>query len=284
MINENLQPSYESRKFYGPLQLDPDMPQPQGRNFLIHPDDPSKLIRFNSAFAADESELNERVAGTQRVIADLSRYGIPHVNPIYINGGGGHEGPDLIIVVDRLDNAHSYDQIVSGNNLNSQIAGEVDLTLCRMLEHVGTVVQQGGFVDTEMMRLDQFAYDSSRPTGQKMVLVDVEPLGAGEVEPLAESIQEGEYYPGGYPTDATQTTARLIVDMIELAQKIDYPFKSFQVAADIVGLLPGNSPQTNTAKELLLTALDNREVSQEIFNLAICEKIDYTDWLYGDDE
>lgn len=289
MTQEHLQPTYGKREFYGPLQLDPDIRQPDDRNFMIHPDDPTKLVRFNKGFVAGREQLHDEVAGTQRVLEGLSRYGIPHVNPVYMSEETAYrwEPADLIIVVDRLDNVRPYSEILGGENIPLEVVQEVDQLLCRLLGYVGEVLQQGGYIDTEMIRLDQFAYDASRPVGQKMILVDVEPIGSGPVDPAKESIREGiseDVYPAGYPTKGAQTTARMIVDIIELARATDYPLESSQVAAHVAQMLPGDSLQTNEAKAVLLHALDTNEVSQAVFNLAISEKMDCEEWLYNDED
>jgi hypothetical protein len=259
------------------------MPQPLGRFFAIHPDDPSKIIRYTSDRASDaydKEEMDEKVANTQHVLDNLTRHNVPHVNPLFIDETNNQGQPSLMIVVNRLTNVRSYtEDIISAESVAPDVAREADLVLERLFDCVDSAVQQGGYLDREMMGLGQFIYDDSRPVGQKMVLIDVEPIGARKVDPLEESIREG--YPEG--TCALSTTARLSVNAIRLAQKTSYPVQSLEAAARVIEMLPGNSENTNAAKIALLDALDKKIVSMEVLNLAMGEAMD-SDAFADDDE
>lgn len=282
MRSERTAASYTPREFYGPLQLDPEMPQSRDRYFAIHPDDPSKIIRYTSDRAGnayDKEEMDEKVANTQRVLDNLTRHNIPHVNPMFIDETNAQGQPSLMIVADRLTNVRSYtEDIISAESVAPDVAREADVVLERLFNCVNTATQEGGYLDREMMGLGQFVYDDSRPVGQKMVLIDVEPLGASKVDPFEESIREG--YPEG--TCALSTTARLSVNAIRLAQKTDYHVQSLRAAARVIEILPGNSENTNAAKMALLDALDKKTVSLEVLNLAMGEAMDCD--AFDDDE
>ncbi len=49
MSAEHSAPAYETRTFYGPLELHPSIEQTSNRQIFTHPSDPSKLVRVPNA-------------------------------------------------------------------------------------------------------------------------------------------------------------------------------------------------------------------------------------------
>lgn len=254
-------PTYENRTFYGPLNLAAGAPQSGDRYIMTHPDNPSRLVRASGeGVYYDQKEMHTRVYHTQQVLKGLSEHGINHVNPTYIDETSDSHKPRLIVVVDKLDNFQPYTELLTNDTLTDEQIHEADQAISNMLSYIEQAINESGYHDQEMMRLDQFVYDSSKPEGKKMILVDVEPTGGGKIDVNRDSM---EY---GYPSPLLNTVIRLCVDAIELSNKVGYPIASLQRAAQIIMQLPGESPATNSAKAELLHALDTREISETTMN------------------
>lgn len=268
-------PAYKKRTFYGPLELSPDAPQNGDRYIMTHPEDPKKLVRASGEGTYEDlDDMNMRVFITQKVLDGLSRHGINHVNPTYINETSKSGEPYLITVVDKLQNIQPYSELLKSQNMSDTQVREADLVLEHMIEFAIEAMQENGYIDSEMMRLDQFAYDASQAPGKKMVLVDIEPIGGIKVDMSRDSMEHG------YSSILASTVAGLCADAIELSNKSGHAIKSLRTAARAVETLPGNSEETVQAKTILLHALDSRRISQVVDNLASGEALDYE----GDDD
>ena len=254
---------YAERNFYGPLELASANEERRDRYIMLHPDDTTKLVRAsNKGTYLDKKEMNERVSNTQQVIDGLSEHGVSHVNPSYIDGTSEGGEPYLITVVDKLEYARPYDEIIAHPELSGEQIKEADLAICHLLSYAAQIIHDGGYIDPEMMRLSQFAYVASSPAGERMILVDVEAFGAFEVDPNKDCMENG------FPTALVRTVAELCIDAINLAKKSEHQLASLQAAIAITKTLPGKSPETNEVKMALLWALENNEISSEIVNLA----------------
>lgn len=271
-------PAYEKREFYGPLELARDVPEIRYRHMLEHPDDPSKLIRTtDEGLYVDQYDMDEQVRITQQVLHDLKSHGINHVNPSYIDETSEDGEPCLLIVVDKLKDFEPYSKLIGSGNLTPEQIHEADLALGHMFDFLGQAMNENGHIDIEMMRLGQFVYDPSQPEGQKMVLVDVEPVGGREIDMAEDSMMRG------YPSALATATAKLVADTVNLANKTGASVGSLQKAAEIIERLPGDSEQTNHMKSILLTALDNRELSQELVYYADASFFDQEDEDFFED-
>lgn len=265
-------PAYEQREFYGPLQLAEGVPEIRYRYMLEHPHDSSRLIRTtDEGLYIDREDMEETVRVTQYILRSLKNLGINHVNPSYINETGEDGEPFLLIVVDKLKNFEPYSELIRHDSLSEEQIHEVDLAISHMFDFIVLAMKENGYIDIEMMHLEQFVYDSSQQAGQKMVLVDVEPAGSRKVEMDKDSM---EY---GYPSPLCGGAAKLIVDTIELANKSEYYLQSFQKATEVIRLLPGDSEKTNQMKKDLLNALTTRTLSRELMYYADVGIIDNKD-------
>ncbi|MBC7868687.1 hypothetical protein H7X69_00715 [Candidatus Saccharibacteria bacterium] len=254
---------FVERDFYGPLELASANENRSDRYIMLHPNDPTKLVRAGGGGTyLDKEEMNERVGDTLQVLKGLSEHGVAHVKPSYIDETSESGQPYLITVVDKLDNIRPYDEIIASPELNAEQIEEADLAISHMLSYAAQTIREGGYIDPEMMHLDQFVYDVSRPEGERMVLVDVEAIGAFKVDSTADSMKNG------FPTALVRTVAELCVDIINLANRSEHLPASLPAAVTIIEALPGESPETNEAKMALLYALDTNEISPEIANLA----------------
>lgn len=252
-------PAYEKREFYGPLELAQDVPEIRYRYMLEHPDDPSKLIRTtDEGLYVDQHDMDEQVRITQQVLHDLKSHGINHVNPSYINETQDGGEPCLLIVVDKLKDFEPYSKLIGNGNLTSDQIHEADLALGSMFDFLGRMMDEDGYIDIEMMRLGQFVYDPSQPEGQKMVLVDVEPVGGRKVDMAEDSMEEG------YPSSLATAVAKLTADTVNLANKTGADIDSIRKATEIIERLPGDSEETGRMKSVLLAALDNRALNKEL--------------------
>lgn len=261
---------YGDRGFYGPLEPIANSPLHNGRYIAKHPDDSSKLVRSSGEGAYyDRVEMDSRVRATQRVLDGLAKLGLNHANPSYIDDTRQNEQPHLVTIVDRITNHQPYADLVASDDLSADQVDEANNVIDIMLTYTGQVMNTGDYIDSEMMRLDQFVYDASQPTGKKMVLVDVEPVGGQKVDINEDSMAHG------YPTFLMDTIVQLCTDAIELSNKAGYPVTSLQKAATIVGELPGNSAETNEAKATLLQALDTLSVDNEEMKELIQSGLDW---------
>ena len=271
-------PEYEKREFYGPLELAQDVPEIRYRHMLEHPDDPSKLIRTtDEGLYLDQRDMDEQVRMTQQVLHDLKNHGINHVNPSYIDETSEGGEPYLLIVVDKLKDFEPYSKLIGSGNLTPEEIHEADLALSHMFDFLGQAMDENGHIDIEMMRLGQFVYDPSQPEGQKMVLVDVEPVGGREIDMAEDSMMRG------YPSALATATAKLAADTVNLASKTGASVDSLQKAAEIIERLPGDSEQTNHMKSILFAALDNRKLSKELIYYAESGLVDEEDGEYSED-
>lgn len=247
-------PIYEKRTFYGPLEIAADLPQDKWRSIMKHPDDPSKLIRVSGEGAYwDQDEMDESVYATQQVIKGLSKHGIHHVNPSYIDATDKDGRPHLLAVVTRLSHVQPYESLLLDESLDTDQIREIDQTLTNMLAYATQVMEEGGYIDPEIMRLEQFAYDASQTEGKRMILVDIESLGSVKVDVNKNSIEHG------YPPALASTIIKLGVDAINLANKVgqDYTLTSLQKATDTLEALPeNNSSAIDDAKIAFAHALD----------------------------
>lgn len=263
-------PAYEKRTFYGPLELDPDTPQERDRYMMTHSEDPNKLVRASGEGAyTDRDEMDMQVFITQKVLDGLKRHDINHVNPAYINETSEGGEPYLIMVVDKLQNMQPYSELLKSEEMNVDQVSEADLALRHMIEFTIEAMKENGYIDREMMRLEQFAYDPSQEHGKRMILVDTEPLGGLKIDMSRDSM---EY---GYSSMLASTVSRLCIDAIELSNKARHSVESLRIAAKAVEALPGNSEETIRAKAVLINALDTRRVDQLVDNLASGESLDY---------
>jgi hypothetical protein len=254
-------PAYEQRTFYGPLNLAANIPQHGDRYIMIHPDDPSKLVRASGeGVYYNQQEMHTLVYCTQQVLKGLSEHGITHVNPSYIDETGENRQPRLVTIVDKLDSFLPYTDLFSKETLTGDEVYEADHAIGGMLSYIEQAMEEEGYYDQEMMRLDQFVYDASRPKDKKMILVDVEPTGSGKIDMNRDSMKYG------YPSPLFTTVIRLCVDAIELSRKAGYSIPSLAQAARVVMQLPGELPETDRAKVELLHALDTCEISGDTMN------------------
>lgn len=257
-IESQVSPAYVDRKFYGPLALATGMPQNIRRHMLAHPSDKTKMIREgHEGTYVDQAEMDERVFATQQVLDGLTRHGVNHVNPAFINDTGMNNKPNLLTVVTLHENSIPYGNLLRKGLLSDEQVFEADYVIGSMLEYLAEVIDEGGYVDAEMMRLKQFVYDDSQPQGKKMVLVDVEPLDGSKVDRNEESVSDD-----GAPNQMTRSVLRLVTDIINLCQKAGTrDITSLEKMATIVASLPGESTAVNAMKAAILRALDNRTVS-----------------------
>lgn len=251
-------PVYEQRTFIGPLNLAADAPRNGDRYIMDHPDDRSKLVRASGeGVYYNQQEMHTLVYRTQQVLKGLSEHGIAHVNPLYIDDTRESDQPRLITVVDKLDSFTPYTDLLTRDTLTTEHVYEADHAISAMLSYIEQAMDESGYYDQEMMRLDQFVYDASQPKDKKMILVDIEPTGSGKIDMDRDSMAYG------YPSPLFTTVIRLCVDAIELSRKADHPIPSLAQAAQIIMQLPGESPATNAAKAALLHALDTCEINEE---------------------
>jgi len=231
---------------------------------LTHPDDASKLVRtVGEGTFYNKVEMDTRVYETQQVLEGLKEYGISHVEPTYIDQVTSSGKPYLLMVVEKLSNVDSYQDLLKSGALNVDQANEADKTIEYMLRYTAHVIKDGGYIDPEMMRLSQFVYDSSRPEGKKTVLVDVEPIGADPVDITEDSVGEN-----GLLTYLSRTVLTLCIDAINLATGSgNKNIGSLSKAAKVVEALPGDSVATNNFKATLLRALDNLAQDSDIRKL-----------------
>jgi hypothetical protein len=270
-------PVYEKREFYGPLKLSEDTPNNLYRYMLEHPDDSSKLVRTTDGLYCNQEDMGEHVRITQQVLQGLKDHGINHVNPSYIDESSEQGKPYLLIVVDKLKDFEPYSKLIDRGDLTSEQAHEADLALNHMFSFLEQAMSENGYIDTEMMHLEQFVYDPSQLKGQKIVLVDVEPIGGEKVDMKEDSMEHG------YPSSLAITVAKLAADAINLARKTGYHVESLQKAAEIIDLLPGESELTNQMKADLLRALDSRELTPEVMYFANGGFVDEDDDEYPED-
>ena len=252
-------PTYQKRTFYGPLELAPGFPQMGDRYILKHPNEPSKLIR-QSGEEWSPSEMDACVYATQQVLKGLGSYGIHHVEPSFIENVSKDDQAYLLIVVTGLHDVQSYENLQNTHMTPDQV-NEADQALTNMLNYTIHVIDEGGYIDPEMMRLEQFVYDPTQPPGKRMVLVDVEPLFSHKVDANEESVEDG------LPSILAYGVIRLIVDAINLAHKAPYPTVSLQKAKVAVEKLPRDSPATNELKATLRQALDALEINPDILEI-----------------
>mgnify|MGYP000524790496 CR=1 FL=1 len=252
-------PIYENREFYGPLELSKTAPEMRYRYMLEHPDDPTRLIRTtDEGLYINKADMDAQVTIAQYVLEELKEHSVNHVNPTFIDETSDSGEPYMLITVDELTDATAYRELIRNDSLTPDQAQEADHALCGMLEYLKDVVHNDGYYDPEMMNLDQFAYCPSLPNGQKMVLVDVEPIGGKVFNPDEDSIEFG------CASDFAATVATLITDAITLSNKSKRPIKSLRKAAEIVLLLPGESEMTEKLKSDLLQAIDSCELTPEL--------------------
>lgn len=260
------------RDFYGPLELASVNGERGDRYVMLHPTDPTKLVRASGKGTyLNKEEMYKRVSDTQQVLGGLGEHGVTHVNPLYIDDTREDGEPYHLAVVDRLNNVRPYDEIIASFELSIDQIEEANLAIGHMLSYAMQTIHKGGYIDPEMMHLSQFVYDSLRPRGEKMVLVDVEAIGASKVDSTGDSIENG------LPTALLRTVAELCVDIINLAKKSERQPTSLQSAIAVIKALPGESSETNDAKEVLLEALATNDINPEITNLANGEMIDSED-------
>jgi len=255
-------PSYETRRFYGPLELSLSIPETSETRALKHPDDPSKLIREINAelLYASQEEMDNDVYMAQIVLDGLRAHGLNHVDPSYIDETSKDGELGLLAVVTKLNNGTRYDDLLSTHMSQEQI-DEADQAICSMLDHTSQVMKEGGYTDAEMMHLSQFVYDNSQPEGKKMVLVDIIPLGGRKIDMEKDSMGYG------FPSTLAKTVVKLSIDAINLANKTDRTITSLQKVAKLVEALPGDSLDTNDAKTALAHALNTQVITREISNL-----------------
>lgn len=252
-------PTYEKRNFYGPLELAPDVPQHGDRYFMRHPDDATKLVRASGEGAySNKDDMDEQVFAAQQVLNGLREHGVNHVNPSYIEQMSENGEPYLITVVDKLEDIVSYEELIDGGGFDESKIYEADTALCHMIDYTLSVIQENGYYSSEMMRLNQFAYDESQVEGKRFILVDIEPINSHKIDTTEDSM---EY---GYPSMLTGMVARFCADSIELSNIAGRSLSCLEEAARVVEALPGDSPATNRVKEVLLTALDTLTVSPEM--------------------
>lgn len=139
-------------------------------------------------------------------------------------------------------------------SLNFDQISEMDQALTSMLEYTAQIMDEGGYIDPEIMRLEQFVYDASQPQGKRMVLVDIEPLGSEKVDVNKNST---EYR---YPSALASTVIKLGANAINLAKKAGsgYNLTSLQKAARAIEALPeDDSLAIDEAKIAFVRALDS---------------------------
>lgn len=267
--------SYGIRDFYGPLEHAGLTDIANERDILVHPDDPSKLIRTSHEDAFfSKNDMTILVNNTNILLDKLGEYGINHVNPTYLDQSPDDDTPRLMTVVDKINSAQPYGEVIKG--MSQELVDKADGALANMLSYAQNVAENGGIIDPEIMQMSQFVYDSE---GQKLVLVDVEPIGAHEIDISEESIEvyeeEGVEY--RIPSPLSRTVAQLCIDAIELSRHAESPPSGLRVAANVIDALPGSSEVTDEAKISLLRMLDTGEVTPDVLNMSMGESLLNTD-------
>lgn len=263
--------TYGTRDFYGPLELSGLSDPASGRDMLVHPDDPSKLVRASHEDAYyDKNEMTELVNDTNTLLKSLGEHGVTHVNPTYLDQSPNDSTPRLMIVVDKIDSAQPYSKLLEV--MPQEQIDKADDTLVSMLAYTRDVAENGGIIDPEIMHMSQFVYDTEN---QKFILVDVEPIGAHKIDISEESVEliqedDVEYR---LPTQLSRTVAQLCIDVLELSRHTESPLSSIRAAANAIGALPGSSIATDEAKMSLLRMLDTGEVTPDILNMSMGESL-----------
>lgn len=248
-----------SRIFYGPLERSSDYEE-RNTTIMKHPEDATKLVRYGrDGEYYDSEEMARYVQQTQQTLAGLAAFGVRHVEPQYIDESTLDGTARLVTVVDKIEHDDAL-EIES----SSDVFSAKNRVLTQMLAYTAHVARKGGYIDAEMMHLEQFTFD-----GRDMVLVDIEPIGSSEfIHPAVGSVDVD-----GTPGHLLFSTARLIRDVLELPEEFrDEP--TVRAAARAVELLPGESPQVDEVKVILLASLDAGAMSIEASRLARGQAMD----------
>lgn len=262
---------YGVRDFYGPLELAGLTDPASGRDILFHPDDPNKLVRTSHEDAFyNKNGMTELVNNTSNLLKGLGEHGVNHVNPTYIDQSPDDDTPRLMTIVDKIDSAQPYSEFFEV--MSQEQVVEANDTLVNMLSYAQSVAENGGIIDPEIMQMSQFVYDSE---SQKFILVDVEPIGALEIDISEESVEisEDEGVEYRIPSPLSRTVAQLCIDVIELSRRAESPLSSLRAAANAIDALPGVSGATDDAKISLLQMLDTGEVTPDILNMSMGESL-----------
>lgn len=252
------EPVYGVRTFYGPLDRATEYDD-YNATIMDHPHDADLLVRYSrDGEYFDDEEMAVCVHNTQRLLDGLATYGVQHVNPHYIDESNSDGDARLMMVVDKVQLGH-----VSAMD----VAAAKGYALMRLLEYTADIASYGGYIDPEIMHIEQFAFD-----GQNMVLVDIEPTSSGVfVDPTYDSMDFGDL-----PGYLLFTTARLVRDVIDLPMSVQNEM-ILQKAVKAIAALPGESDGTNAAKVVLLSSLDAGMMNIESVRLANGQAMDNSD-------
>ncbi len=188
--------------------------------YYEHPSFPDKLIRWENYSYEDF-----RVIPTLKTLIQTLQetYHIPIVEPDFIISdrpiseqaralGLKPSTVDIITVSEKVADAVPVKALLE-QDVAPEVVHECDLLSQRMIAHLRNAYEQGGVYCSEFCHYSQYVYTPSASKGQRLVLVDVEPLGL-MVEPSSY-----ERIPGFVPVTMLDLLADMTHDIISLEEK-----------------------------------------------------------------
>lgn len=215
----------------------------------------SHIMRIAEFANAQEAKMG--AAAAQDELNDLSsQYGIAYAQHQNILGPG--EGGDVRLYqyTEYIEDGVGFGNLEKIGVIGDEVAYEIDRTTDGLARHIGDVAVHGGILNPEYMRLAQFVISPSKPQGERMILVDVEPMSPQVVAKPELRRESGEDI-----MPIVTSTAVLLRDFLSVKPYTDYDFSAVESMRQTINMIHGGDSVFERVRNDLLQALNTGDTS-----------------------
>lgn len=250
-------------------------PVDSGGKYYEHPGLPGKLLRWNNGI----DHGDKTIPVFKSLLEELrDRYHIPVVQTDFVVSDSEQPASaDVVIVSDKIDDAVPLERLQDPSEMPEEVVDEFDLLTQRIIAHLRDVYEQGGAFCTELYQYRQYVYSPSRPRGQRLILVDIEPIGFYYEPP------NGGRIPGYGSIVLLESIADISNDLLVLEHQTHRELAAASEIIDLVSTIQNNGiASLEEAKQRIVAAIEQSDpgLLDPIRGTAAC---DYEDSLFADD-
>lgn len=171
----------------------------------------------------------------------------------------------LYQVAERVKDAFPVSELKEIGTIGESVANEIDRTATGLALHIKDVLENGGILNPEFTRLNQFVISPSRPETQRLVLVDITPTF-----PRVLTKPEHRNQDGSDDVVAASAFSALIKSYIGIRNISTHSFDADAALREAIAAIKGSAPEITRLKNDLLQAVDTGDI-QTLCNIDAIE-------------
>lgn len=251
--------------------------------FYEHQDMPGKLIRLDK----EAYETHKFLPYFKVFLKNIEeQFHIPTVHPEYAvtadvlpplarQLGMKPSNIDVVTVMDKIEGMPAL-EVLKQDEVPAEVVSEFDLLSQRMIEQLRHVYENGGFHCQEIYRYEQFMYSPAAKEGERLILVDVEPIGFYFHYPQSERAADA------IPVEIIETVATITEDIVELEKKIGHKLAAHSAVVDFIASVDSNGfDSMEEAKRRILQALELQAIQPLEAFMGLDDGVFSKDWKHN---